>query len=118
MTGRGSLDQFVRSYLEIVVNHYEGRGHGWPQDRPALAAFYEWQATTRPDWRIEVQQTVELGDCLVVRALAGGTIAHDEYGSPKAAPSTHAVEWLAVYQVRDRLITAIDVLAIENRAIT
>lgn len=73
---------------------------------------------TRPDWRIEVQQTVELGDCVVVRALAGRTIAHDEYGSPKAAPSTQSVEWLAAYRVRDRLITAIDVLAIEDRAIS
>lgn len=131
MTEDDSLDRFVRSYLETVVNQrdtaavtamvatdYAGRGHGWPQDRPALIEFYQWQAATRPDWRVDVQATVELGDCVVVRALAGGTIARDEHGRPTAAPSSQSVEWLAAYRVRDRLITGIEVLAVVERATT
>lgn len=59
----------------------------------------------RPDWHIDVQDTVELGDSVVVRALAGGTVTRDG-----ASPRT-SFEWLAPYQVVERLINDINVLA-------
>jgi hypothetical protein len=72
MTADGSLDRLVREYLHAVVNErdvsavgtrvapdYEGRGHGWPVDREALTAFYQWQATHRPTWRIAVRERTD-----------------------------------------------------------
>jgi hypothetical protein len=124
----GPLGLFVRRYLDAVVNQrdlaaldamvsadYRGGGHGWPHDLPALRAFYRWQAAARPDWRVEVQETVEVGDCVVVRAFAGGAIAARERHRPEAAPSLDSVEWLAVYRISDELISDIDILAIRGR---
>ena len=122
------MDAFVRGYLHRVVNtrdltavddlvspSYRGRGYGWPEDVDALRAFYRWQAGSRPDWTIDVQQTVEVAGCVVVRAYAGGTIADDEQGRPLAAPTQHAVEWMAMYRIENCLITEIEVLALRER---
>jgi hypothetical protein len=118
----------VRAYLQRVVNDrdsaavdelvsaaYQGSGHGWPITRPELRTFYEWQSRTRPDWHIDVQDTVEVADCVVVRAHAGGTVSQDEEGRPLAAPRSSAVEWLAAYRLAEGLITRIDLLAIRSR---
>src|ERR1043165_1190327 len=108
------LGEFVTAYLARVVNQrdvtavdemvapdYAGGGYGWPQTLAELRAFYEWQAATRPDWHIDVQETVAAGDCVVVRAEASGTVAEDERGQPLAAPMASHVEWLAAYWVSD-----------------
>ena len=100
---------------ELVDPSYTGSGWGWPVDRDALREFYHWQALTRPDWRIDVQDVISVGSSVVVRAHAGGTISADETGRPLAAPTSGAVEWLAAYSTRDGLITAIDLLAIRDR---
>lgn len=123
-----SLSDLVRGYIDRVVNRrdpaavdelvsvdYTGGGHGWPSTLPELRAFYEWQAHTRPDWHIEVQETIEVDDCVVVRAFAGGTISKDEQGIPLAAPKASAVEWVAAYRLADGQITRIDVLALQPR---
>ena len=118
----------VREYLHRVVNRHElgavddfvsaeyrGSGHGWPSDLTALQEFYRWQVATRPDWLIEVQETVEVGGCVVVRAYAGGAIADLEQERPLAAPTHRAVEWLAMYRVEDERIMEIQVLALRDR---
>jgi hypothetical protein len=125
MVDQQTLSDFVRTYLDRVVNgrdagavdelvaaDYSGGGHGWPATRPDLQAFYEWQARTRPDWHIDVQQTIEVDDCVVVRAYAQGTISQDEQGRPLAAPQASAVEWLAAYRLANGRISRIDVLAL------
>lgn len=126
----GPLGEFVRVYLERVVNRrdvtavddlvaagYRGFGHGWPADVDALRQFYVRQAEFRPDWRIEVQETMELGDVVAVRAYAGGSVSHDADGSPLTMPYRKAVEWLTVYRVRDGRITEITLLAVTDRKI-
>ncbi|GAC1332015.1 MAG: hypothetical protein NVSMB13_20500 [Mycobacteriales bacterium] len=128
MPTEDTMAAFVRRYLHRVVNlgdlsaveelvspSYRGGGYGWPGDINALREFYRWQAQTRPDWTIEVQQTVEVGGCVVVRAFAGGTIARDEHGRPLAAPTSRAVEWLTMYRVESEMITEIRVLALRDR---
>lgn len=123
-----SLADLVRGYVDRVVNRrdldavdqlvspdYAGGGHGWPATLKDLRSFYEWQARTRPDWHIEVQETIEVDDCVVVRAYAGGTISADEQGRPLAAPQNRSVEWLAAYRLADGLITRIEVLALRPR---
>ena len=118
----------VRSYLRRVVNErnlsavdelvaddYSGSGNGWPVSKPELRAFYAWQAASRPDWHIDVQDLIKVDDCVVVRAHAGGTITNDELGRPLAAPRTGAVEWLAAYRLADGLIARIDLLAVRSR---
>ena len=62
-----------------------------------------------------MQETIEVDDCVVVRAHAGGTISADEQGRPLAAPQNKSVEWLAAYRLADGLITRIDVLALRPR---
>lgn len=114
MTPAENLGAFVRAYVERAVNRgdpsavddlvapgYRGSGHGWPEDAAALRAFYERQARVRPHWRIEVQETVEAGDWVAVRALAGD--------------ARRQVEWLAAYRVRAGRITEIRVLALVER---
>lgn len=108
------LGRFVREYLDRAVNRrdptavddlvsagYRGSGHGWPADAAALRVFYERQAAERPEWRIAVQETVEVGEWVAVRALAGD--------------SSRRVEWLTAYRVADGRISEIRVLALEER---
>lgn len=122
------LGEFVRAYLDRVVNlrdvtavddlvaaDYRGFGPGWPADVVMLRQFYVRQAELRPDWRIEVQETMELGDAVAVRAHAGGTVSHDTAGLPLAKPYRKDVEWLTVYRVRDNRITEISFLAARDR---
>lgn len=119
MSGGG---RFVRAYLDRVVNRrdvsavdelvdpgYHGGGFGWPSDREALRAFYAWQAEERPDWRIDVQETVEVGDCVVVRAHAGGTVVE------QGVRAWRGVEWLAAYRLVAGRVVGIEVLALRER---
>ena len=112
------LGDFVTQYLQRAVNGhdlgavdelvdpaYRGSGHGWPEDVASLRAFYAWQHQERPDWRIEVQETVELGDSVAVRATAGGT----------AGGARRDVEWLATYRIKAGRILEIRVLALQER---
>ena len=83
---------------------YTGGGHGWPADRESLRAFYLDQARTRPDWHISVQETVELGDVVVVRARAGGHVEGEAL--------RRDLQWLAYYRVTDGRICEIRVLSL------
>jgi predicted SnoaL-like aldol condensation-catalyzing enzyme len=111
------LGAFVREYIDRVVNRnelaavddlvsadYRGSGYGWPEDAEALRRFYAHQAEVRPDWTINVQETVEVGDWVAVRALAGGTLGERR----------RDVEWLAAYRICGGQITEIHLLALEN----
>ena len=122
------LSEVVADYLTRVVNQrdlsavddmiaadYTGGGHGWPETLAELRDFYEWQATSRPDWHIEVQKTVAVGDCVVVRAEASGTVTEFERGRPLAAPTARHVEWLAAYWVSHQRIRRIQVLSLTPR---
>lgn len=123
------LGQFVRTYLQRVVNERDvtgvedmvspqlsGSGRGWPCDIGGLREFYDWQARARPDWHIVVQQTVEVvGEWVAVRAHAGGTVAHDDTGAPLRSPFRLAVEWLAAYRIVDGMITEIQLLSARDR---
>ena len=115
----GPLGAFIRNYIERVVNRrdltavddfvstdYVGRGPGWAANIEELRRFYVEQIRNRPDWHIDVQETVELGDSVVILALAGGAVASD-------GKSRHnSLEWLAHYRVADRRITEIHILAV------
>lgn len=122
VSSAADLGEFVRSYLQRVVNSrdltsfadlvapdYRGEGHGWPADRDALRAFYEWQAAERPDWRIDVQETVAVGEWVAVRAYAGGTVPGGK------APQRRDVEWLAAYRVVVGRVAEIRVLTLIER---
>ena len=111
------LGAFVQEYIDRVVNRrdltavddlvsadYRGSGHGWPGDVDALKGFYARQAAERPDWRIDVRETVEAGEWVAVRALAGGTVDGRR----------RDVEWLATYRVRDGRISEIHILALDD----
>lgn len=115
----GQLSEFVTEYIDRVVNRrettvvaelvaadYRGSGLGWPATRDELLAFYEEQARSRPDWHIEVEATVELGDSVVVRAHAHGTVTDG------GRQTTRHVEWLTHYRVSDGRIGEINVLAV------
>ena len=95
---------------EMVAADYQGDGHGWPRTLDELRRFYAWQAATRPDWTIDVQETLQLGDCVVVRANAGGTVTDAEDSRPAAAPVVDQVSWLAAYWVADDRIRRIHIL--------
>ena len=112
----------VHDYLERVVNRrdvayadkvlaasYRGRGHGWPATRTALIDFYTWQATHRPDWRIEVQGCLSVASSVVVHARAGGTVT-----DPSGDTHVRRVEWLASYTFEDEQIAEIEVIAIRD----
>ncbi|MEO6714560.1 MAG: nuclear transport factor 2 family protein [Mycobacteriales bacterium] len=122
-----ALAEFVRDYLDRVVNRrdltalddlmspdYRGEGPGWPTDIASLRRFYEWQAQCRPDWRIDVQETVEVGDSVAVRAYAGGTIVQDDDGEPLPASFRRDVEWLAVYRVTSGRVAEIRVMTVQE----
>jgi SnoaL-like domain len=126
----GPLGRTVRDYLERVVNQrdvtavdelvaadYQGFGHGWPADVDALRQFYIRQAAFRPDWRIDVQETMELHDVVVVRAHAGGSVSHDAAGAPLEVPYRRHVEWLTAYRLRNGSITEIRLLAMRDREV-
>ena len=118
----GTLAELVTAYLDRVVNEqdlsgveelvspaYTGAGPGWPTSREALRQFYAEQSVERPDWRIDVDATLELGDVVVVRARAGGTVTAD--GSTRRRD----VEWLAAYRVEQHQIREIRLLSLVER---
>ena len=115
------LGDFIRSYIERVVNQrdvtavddmvspgYVGRGPEWATNIEELRQFYLTQMRDRPDWHIEVQGTVELGDSVVVRALAGGTVTGN------GVSRRMSLAWLTHYRVVDRRITEINILAVAH----
>lgn len=115
----GQLGDFVRSYIERVVNQrdvtaveemvspdYVGRGPEWAADIEELRQFYLAQARDRPDWHIEVQDSIELGDSVVVRAVAGGAVMVDGVIRRKT------LEWLTHYRVVDGRIAEINILSV------
>lgn len=123
-----TLAHLVREYLDRVVNRHElaavdelvsgdyrGTGPGWPPDLANLRQFYEFQAQFRPDWRIDVQETVAVGDHVAVRAYAGGTIAHDEAGTPLEAAFRKDIEWLAVYRFAGGRVAEVNFLTAVDR---
>jgi SnoaL-like domain len=96
----GAIDQAVD---QLVSPDYVGTGPEWHHLAPdfdALRAFYHRQAIQRPDWRIDIQETIEVGEYVAVRALAGGTQALDEDGAPRP-PFPTGVEWMSVTHVVD-----------------
>ena len=115
----GPVGQLVRDYIERVVNHgdltgvdelvsptYRGSGPEWPTTIDELRQFYRKQVRDRPDWHIDVQETVEVGDDLVARALAGGTVTVD------GVQRRRRLECLAHYRVHGGLIHEINLLAV------
>lgn len=114
-----SLSDLVIAYIDRVVNgrditgvdqmvapEYCGTGPGWPSTLGQLRHFYEEQIRERPNWRIEVRQTLELGDSVVVRAHAYGTAV--EEGGPRPT----ALDWLTHYRFVERRITEINLLTV------
>jgi hypothetical protein len=116
----GELSQFYREYVERVVNQhdmsavdemvspdYVGGGHGWAANMEELREFYRRQNRLRPDWRIDIQETMEVGEWIAARALAGGQEAYNEDGSPQSPSFLTSVEWLSTIRVVDRMIVEI-----------
>lgn len=91
---------------EMVADGYRGSGPGWPATIGQLRQFYEEQMRDRPDWHIDVEHVLELGDSVVVRAHAQGSVTEG------SARGQMAVNWLAHYRFRDRRITEIHVLTV------
>ena len=58
-----------------------------------------------------MQGSIELGDSVVVRAVAGGTVTVDGVSRRKT------LEWLTHYRVLDRRITEINMLSFEPLAL-
>jgi predicted SnoaL-like aldol condensation-catalyzing enzyme len=121
----GELGALVRRFLDRVVNardltavadlvspDYVGSGPGWPEDREQLLAFYEAQARLRPDWHIDVLETVEVGDWVAVRAHAGGHVGHDDLGQPLPRPARRDLEWLATYRLVGGRIAEVRLLVV------
>jgi len=117
------LGLVVRDFLERVVNtrdsaavdelvspDYVGEGYGWPSTRAELRAFYEAQVATRPDWRIDVQETTEVGEWVAVRAYAGGTVVAGDGTSRR-----QDLEWLTAYRVVDGQIAHTHLLSLLER---
>ena len=115
----GPLEQFVTAYIDRVVNRqdvtavddmvspgYTGQGPDWPSTLAELRQFYLDQMRDRPDWHIDVQDAVELGDSVVVRALASGTVTVEGVARRKR------LEWLTHYRVVDRLIAEINIMEV------
>ena len=123
--GQGTLDQFIRRYIERVVNRhditavddmvspdYTGGGYGWAEDIDALREFYDRQNRLRPDWRIDIQDTTEVGEWVAVRAFAGGHEAYDEDESPQPPPFLTAVEWLTIFHVVESRIVETRIISV------
>ena len=104
--------ELIREYLDRVVNRhdlggvddlvapeYRGSGDGWPRDIESLRQFYRSQQRSRPDWHIDVQETMTVGSWVAVRAHAGGTASHDDDGVPLPSPTRISIEWLSLYEV-------------------
>jgi SnoaL-like domain len=119
------LDRFIREYIERVVNHhdmsavdemvspdYTGGGYGWAEDIAALREVYDRQNRARPDWRIDIQQTVEVGEWVAVRAVAGGMEAYNEDGTRQSRPYVTAVEWLTIFHVVNSRIVETRVISV------
>lgn len=126
----GPLGALIRDFIDRVVNRhdlraiddaladlvspqYRGTGSVWQQWAPdfdSLREFYRRQAVQRPDWRIDIQETMEVGEYVAVRALAGGRLALDEDGAPQAPPFPTSGEWLSTYRVVDGRIVEANVL--------
>lgn len=117
---KGELAQFYRAYVERVVNQhdmsavddmvspdYVGGGQGWAENLEELRDFYRRQNRTRPDWRIDIQETMEVGEWVAVRAFAGGQEANNEDGSPQSPPFLTSLEWLTNVRVVNRMIVEI-----------
>jgi len=112
------LGRFVSSYIERVVNRqdltaldemvspqYTSRGPEWATTLDELRQFYIDQIRDRPDWHIDIQETVEVDDSVIVRAFAGGTVLVDGIARRRR------LEWLTHYRVVGQRITEINVLA-------
>ncbi len=76
-----------------------------------LRRFYEEQVRDCPDWHIDVEEVVELGDSVVVRAHAQGSVK----GSGTQRPT--ALDWLTHYRFRDGRITEINLLTVVPRQV-
>lgn len=117
----GTLGALISDYIMRVVNQhdlsavdemvspdYRGTGSEWQHLAPdfdALHEFYRRQAIQRPDWRIDVQESIEVGEYVAVRALASGKQAFAANGSPRRPPFPTEVEWLTVYHVvKDKIV--------------
>lgn len=118
----GSLEQLATEYIDRVVNRrdltalddmvaveYRGSGPGWPTTIEQLRQFYETQARDRPDWHIDVREAVELGNSVVIRAHAYGTV-HDS-----GQARTKSLDWLTHYRFADGRISEINVLEVLHR---
>jgi SnoaL-like domain len=123
--GEWILGRQVREYIDRVVNardltavddlvsaDYRGSGPDWPTTLDALRQFYLDQYRERPDWHIDVQDSIELGCDVVVRAVAGGAVQIE------GVRRIRRLEWLTHYRWRDGLICEINVLAVEQRGLT
>lgn len=111
----GPLGARVLAYLDRAVHDHDPSavddlvapdftGHGFAPDREALRAFYEWQARSAPDWRIDVVDLVEGADRVAVRAHAHGTRTESAPGVPYPEPLHRELEWIAIYRfANDRI---------------
>lgn len=125
MMADGQLGTFVREFMECVVNSHDlntidravnemvsPEWHGdMAPDVEGLRAFYHRQAIQRPDWHIDAQETLEVGEYVATRALAGGKLAFDQDGLPWQPGYPIAVEWLTVTRI-------VDGKAVEGRLVT
>jgi hypothetical protein len=114
------LGQLIRTYIDRVVNRqdltavdelvsldYRGNGPDWTATTiEQLRQFYIDQYRDRPDWHIDVQETVELGDDVVVRAVAGGMVTIDGMNRRKR------LEWMTHYRLKDGLISETHILSV------
>ncbi|HWL35338.1 MAG TPA: ester cyclase [Frankiaceae bacterium] len=114
----GPLGTLVLAYLDRAVHRHDltvvdelvspsYAGHGFAPDRDALRVFYAWQARTAPDWRIDVEDLVEEGTRVAVRAHAYGTRTESAPGVPLPEPEYRDLEWLAIYRFAEGLIEEI-----------
>ena len=72
-----------------------------------LREFYGRQNRTRPDWHIDIQENVKVGEWVAVRAFASGQEAYDEDGSQQSPPFLTSVEWMSTIRVGDNRIAEI-----------